>query len=302
MSSQRNDSKRHIFFSEYRSEDGGGCGEDGVIEAILKELDIKCNYCIELGAGDGEKGSVTYRFRKKGSRSLLIDGAVEIKTTAEGKVAPSVGKSSAGSRIDDIINNRHDVKIEKINHLNINEILEKYDVIPAPDLLSICIDDYEYQIWKALAYRPAVFVTIFNDHVRPDLTRVTPYFPARETLHKCKFSHATCSALADLGIKKGYTLVEVCSFKMIFVANEFADRLNTARDFQNDWLFLYLKDKISFDALGSIKCMEPAAQRKALLDVAQYLKKLFYQQDDSVWRFLPGKELHRYGPWKLIGN
>ena len=71
---------------------------------------------------------------------------------------------------------------------------------------------------------------------------------------------------------------------------------------QRNWLFLYLKDKISFDALGSIKCMEPAAQRKALLDVAQYLKKLFYQQDDSVWRFLPGKELHRYGPWKLIGN
>ena len=278
MSSQRNNNKRHIFFAESRSKDGGACGEDGVIEAIFKELDIKCNYCIELGAGDGEKNSVTYRFRKEGSKSLLIDGAVEVKTTAEGKVAPAAGRSSAGSSIDDIINTKNDVKIENINHLNINEIFEKYNAISAPDLMSICLEDYEYQIWKALACRPTIVVTIFNDYVRPDLKLITPYSPEREALYKCKFAHATCSALADLGIKKGYTLVEVCSFKMIFVANEFSDRLNTARDFQNDWLFLYLKGKIPFDVFGSIKCMEPSAQRKALLDAAQYLKKTFIKE------------------------
>ena len=39
-------------------------------------------------------------------------------------------------------------------------------------------------------------------------------------------------AMADLGVKKGYTLVEVGEYKMFFVANELASLLTTLKNFK----------------------------------------------------------------------
>ena len=291
-----------IFFNDYVSKDGGVVGEDGVIAAIFEELSLSCSYCIELGAGDGVKNSVTYPFRKNGSMSLLIDGAVEHKITTEGMESPSKGSSSAGSSIESIIKNKNDVKIENIKPDNINDIFDKYKVPSTPSLLSICLDDHEYHVWKALAYRPTIFVSIYNNYIRPDIKLTTPYNPRKEYRYKSKFSHATCSAMADLGIKKGYTLIEVCQYKMIFVANEFANFLTTARDYQNDWKFLYLKNIVGSNSIEPLRHLAKKDQKIALDSLRNKLLSGFNNGEKWLWDCLPNPQLHRFGDWEMITN
>ena len=68
-----------LFFTQARSQSGQAeVGEDGIIERILQELRVDCRFCVEFGAGDGVKNSVTYPFRCAGAKSRLMDGIVEM--------------------------------------------------------------------------------------------------------------------------------------------------------------------------------------------------------------------------------
>ena len=292
---------KKLFFSQYRSNDGQAeNGEDGIIDAIFRELNKTCDYCIEFGAGDGIKHSITYLFRQKGSQCLLMDGVVEMHTNADGTRAPTVGETSAGSTVSSIVNNSQNVKIEFITAENINSLFEKYDVPSTPNLLVIDIDGNEYHIWKALAYRPDIITIEYNPYIRPDIKCTIPYNPEFKTTRKSKFCSATCSAFADLGIKKGYTLVDANNINLFFVANELVPKLETGKQFYNDWLFLYLKNIISSDTFEQISQLDNRFVYSALADLRNKIVELFHSGDKDLWKVLPRSDLHTYGDWEIL--
>ena len=47
-----------------------------------------------------------------------------------------------------------------------------------------------------------------------------------------------------LGKEKGYTLVEIIADNMIFIKNEYAHKIKISKEFQDDYLSLYIKNFI----------------------------------------------------------
>ena len=302
MNKALNSSK--LFFNRYvTGKTNSPKGEDEVVARILDEIGMKCTFCVEIGAGDGVTESVTHLFREQGSDSLLIDAAVAPELTPTGKMPSNPYKTSAGVSIESVKNNANNVKIEAVSAENINNIFDFYKVPATPSFLSMCIQDLEYHIWKALAYRPAVVCIAYNRYVRPDIKLTTPYNLNRKRVYKCKFAHATCSAMADLGVKKGYTLVEVGEYKMFFVANEFASLLTTAKEFQGDWLFLCLKNLFRDDLSQEWESLPSERQQQILTKEKDITESKFYGYDKTLWDLFPFRpDSHLYGDWEYILN
>ena len=109
-------------------------GECGVLKKIFELIDRKCNFCVEFGAGDGKKYSVTYPFREDGSNSLLMDGCVIMdshvgvnKIKKREKQIKRL-RTSADASEKDIKDSIYDVKLEFITKENINDLFKKYNV------------------------------------------------------------------------------------------------------------------------------------------------------------------------------
>ena len=96
----------------------------------------------------------------------------------------------------------------------------------------IDIDGNEYHVWNSIEIKSDIVVIEYNPYIRPDIKCTIPYNPNFKNKVKSKFSSASCLAFAQLGKKKGYTLVEVDKIKMFFVVNELTSNLKTAR-----WLY-----------------------------------------------------------------
>ena len=289
-----------FFFSDFRSYSGQSeNGEDGIVRQIFNELNRACSYCIEFGAGDGKHLSITYPFRLAGSKSLLMDGAVEITEHANRHKAKADGKTSADVSVERILRS-HSVKNEFITAENINDLFRKFLVPDDTSLLVIDIDGNEYHVWNSIEIKPDIVVIEYNPYIRPDIKCTIPYNPNFKTKVKSKFCSASCLAFAQLGKKKGYTLVEVDKINMFFVANELTSNLKTARWLYNDWLFLYLKNLIEEQNFTKIRTMNPIDQLKALRNLKNTVINMFNEGDSRLWTYLPYPDAHLYGDWLML--
>ena len=298
----RNAVEHLLFFSQARSLSGQAeHGEDGIIGRILEELRVECRFCVEFGAGDGVKNSVTYPFRLAGARSLLMDGMVEMDRNSHGQYLGPNCETSAGSSVQSIRDNNQNVKLEFINAENINSLFVKYRVPYDFQLLVIDIDGNEYHIWKALEFAPDVVMIEYNQHIRPDLKCTIPYDPNFRTSVKSRFVSASCSALASLGKQKGYTLVEVDKINMIFVKNDLVECLETGVAFQDDFLFLFLKNIIKHERLYEISRLGKNEQFLAIDELRSVLVNGYLSGEKSVWNCLNVDPYgHKYGPWEFV--
>ena len=291
-----------VFFTQAKSTTGQSeNGEDGIIERIFQELGIKCSFCVEFGAGDGIKHSITYPFRLAGAKSLLMDGIVEMNKDFNGRSLGDECETSASASAASIRDNNQNVKIEFINAENINSLFAKYRVPYDFELLVIDIDGNEYHVWNALEYKPDIVMIEYNQYIRPELKCTIPYDPNFRTTVKNRFVSASCSALACLGKQKGYTLVEVNVVNMFFVRNELADRLKTAVTYQNDALFLFLKNHVSDGDLDDIYQMNKGDQITACSELRDLLLKLYDTKKEVLLKKmnipLSG---HKWGPWEFL--
>ena len=120
------------------------CGEEGYLNFIFDNIDVKNNFCVEFGAGDGEHLSNTKYFRELGWRSLLIDS----QESEDEKIYQS-----------------------KITKDNIVGIFEKFGVPNNFDLLSIDIDGNDYWVLEEILskYNPRVIIAEFNASITESL-------------------------------------------------------------------------------------------------------------------------------------
>lgn len=167
-------------------------GQDGVLEAIFKQIGEGEKFFIEFGARDG----------------------VELSNTANLRLTHGWG----GWLMDS--NPLADIVTEKnITAENINDILNNFDKREL-DYLSIDIDGNDYWVWKALENKPRVVTIEYNSKFRNDESCAIEYNPD----HKWEgddYYGASLLALKKLGENKGYTLVYVVDrFDAVFVRSD----------------------------------------------------------------------------------
>jgi hypothetical protein len=187
--------------------------EDGIIQEIFSRVGTGNRRFVEFGVESGvECNSV--KLLVEGWHGLWLEGS-----------APHVARIRKDFRA--FIDDRRLTVIEGfITAENINSMLERGGVAGEIDFLCIDIDNNDYWVWKAItAINPRVVAIEYNATLRPPLSLVVPYDPAR-TWDGTNYFGASLEALVRLGRSKGYRLVG-CNFSG---ANAFFVRDDIAGD------------------------------------------------------------------------
>ncbi len=176
-------------------------GEDGLIEYIFQHIDIESKFCVEIGAGKVEYTPNCKYFMDNGWDGVMFE-------RKEKKNSPELRE-------------RYNIKKESIDDKNINDILSKYDVPDNVDFISLDIDGQDYYVWKAMAFRPKVFLVEFNEGLGPIDNKVMRYDPEHyRHRDKTYYYGASIRAFKNLGIEKGYTLLCKVGRNLVFLSDE----------------------------------------------------------------------------------
>ncbi len=199
------------FYNKYKKNVYSQNGEDGVIDELLKRLEITNGWVCEFGAWDGIHLSNTFNLVKQNFNAVFIEGDKNkyndlLKTVDE---YPNI--IPINSFVD-----------YKDNENSLDNLLKTTDIPLDFDILSIDIDSYDYQVWKSLTvYKPKIVIIEINSSVKvnnskhihtPGIYQGTGFKPTYE-----------------LGLEKGYKFV-LHTGNMIFIRSDLYDKLNMSYD------------------------------------------------------------------------
>lgn len=199
--------KRSVPALQYRKNIYSQNGEDGILQELLRRLNISQGWVCEFGAWDGIQYSNTFSLVKDGNYNAVYIEAREdyfedlLKTC---------------SLYPNITPIRRMVAYEGEDTLD--SILSETPIPEDFDILSIDIDSYDYQVWRSVeVYKPKIVVIEINSTVSPvDGTHI----------HGVDGKEGTgFLPMIQLGKEKGYTLI--ChTGNLIFVRNDIASVCN----------------------------------------------------------------------------
>ena len=212
------------FYNEYAKDIHSQNGEDGIVEELLKRLEISNGWVCEFGAWDGIHLSNTFALIEKGFEGVFIEG----DKNKYSDLLDTVKKYPNIVTVESFIDGNKDSKNSLDNVLKTTPIPKDFDV------LSIDIDSYDYQVWDSLKdYRPKMVIIEIESGVHPNNS------------HSHIYKHGVYKGtgfrpMFDLGIKKGYTFV-LHTGNMFFVRNDLFSKLNISytnelENFRTNWL------------------------------------------------------------------
>ena len=191
------------FYHTYSKNVYSQNGEDGVIEELLKRLDISGGWVCEFGAWDGIYLSNTFNLVEKGFNAVYIEGNSE-------KYAELLNTVATHSNITPI-----NALVDPQNSLD--QLLSTTNIPNDFDVLSIDVDSYDYQVWKDVnVYQPKMVIIQINSSVNTNVDYINDSVNYLGTGFKSMY---------ELGVEKGYTFV-LHTGNMVFVRNELFDKLN----------------------------------------------------------------------------
>jgi hypothetical protein len=204
------------FYHTYSKNIHSQNGEDGVIEEMLKRLDISGGWVCEVGAWDGVYLSSTFKLVKQGFKAVYIEGDPEkyaelLKTAENYNISPINSFINAENTLDHLLSTT---------------------TIPSDfDVLSIEIDSCDYQVWNSLKnYQPKIAIIQINSSIHTNVDYINDSVNCFGTGFKSMY---------ELGIEKGYKFV-LHTGNMIFIRNDLFDALNISYDsplenFNTNW-------------------------------------------------------------------
>jgi len=207
----------HQYCKNYYSQNG----EDGIIEQLLKELNITENgYSCEFGASDGVFSSNThYLIKNKNYNGLFIEN----NNALFNKLKETYSDNTKVSCYN-----------ETVTGDNLKKFLKLSNFPSDFDLLSIDIDSYDYEIWEKFdEYTPKIVIIEANSY-RDPLIEETNNKPTRDyersvdPLNKYFKSRiavgSSFMSLIKLGLSKNYIPVSFTG-NIIFVHNSVINQI-----------------------------------------------------------------------------
>lgn len=279
-----------VNFLKFRKNIYSQNGEDGIIEEIIKKINLKDIEVCEFGAWDGKHYSNTFNL-------------------VENYSAKAVYIEKDSFRFNNLIETSKKFKnIFPINSsIDLNEnlfdkIVSKTFLKKNFDILSIDIDSNDLEIWESIKnYEPKIVIIEICSYILPGILQ--RYNSEKKTKN-------SFTSTINVGKSKGYTPIAHVG-NLIFIKNEYLDKLNIDQSlllnnkklFLNDWVNKISKDKIKkkiFKIIPKIvidifKKVNIQQQENTTKD--KYLNqttKLYFLQHFGLGDFLSCKGLIKY--------
>ncbi len=277
-------------FLKYRKNIYSQNGEDGILEELIKRINLKEIQVCEFGAWDGKHYSNTFNL-------------------VENYSAKAVYIEQDRIRFNDLIQtSKHFKNILPINSsINLNENL--FDKVVSNtflkkdfDILSIDIDSNDLEIWESIKnYEPKIVIIEICSYISPGKL---------ERYNIDKNTKNSFTSTINVGKSKGYTpLVHVGN--LIFIKNEYLNKLkieksllsNHEKLFLNDWKNKALLDNIKKKIFKIIPQFlvktynKTKIKQKKKIKKGEYLdrtKKIYIFQHFGLGDFLSCKGLLKY--------
>ena len=205
MSTLRNLQAQSRWLLNYAANVTSETGEDGILHKILELLPGKNQRCIEFGAWDGKHLSNTYNLiATMGYRGVLIEPRrarfLELQRMHDPQKHILINAFVGFGESD-----------------SLDAMLANYPIPADPDVLSIDIDGNDYYAWAAInRIRAKIVVIEFN----PTIANAVYFVQKRDPK---VMQGASPAALVELGQKKGYELIAVTAWNLIFVDARYYD-------------------------------------------------------------------------------
>lgn len=215
-----------ICLQQFKSGRYSQHGEEGVIDAVFREIGVESKTCVEFGAYELQKLSNVYSLWTNGWKALLMEGD---RDRYAGLLRDYAAHPQAGEQRVSIANRF----VAEDGPDSLDSILSEYGFPADLDLVSIDVDGTDFHIWRGLRkFEPRVVVVEYNPTIPPHIVIVG----------SGRGNEIGCSALAlaQLGQQKGYSLVACIGWNAFFVRKEnahlFADADNLDALFDPSYL------------------------------------------------------------------
>jgi hypothetical protein len=195
--SQNNKKKDKDNISSYEFSVFSQWGDDGIIDYLINNLDIKNKSFIEFGVQDYTECNTKFLLMNKNWRGLIIDESQDF--------IDKIKKSDLYWRYDLTAIRSF------ITKKNINNIFKENNFIGPIGILSIDIDGNDYWIWDSInCIDPDIVIIEYNSRLGLEKAVTIPY---KEDFERRKFHYsniyygASLKALINLGKKKNYIFI-----------------------------------------------------------------------------------------------
>lgn len=172
-------------------------GEDGIIQWLIHNLDIKNKTFVEFGVEDYRESNTRFLMMNDNWSGFIIDSSKENIS--------KIKYSEYYWKYDLIAKNAF------ITCKNINNLISSRNFNKEVGILSVDIDGNDYWIWKQIdVINPVVVIIEYNSVFGIDRTITVPYcekYNRTKTHYSNLYFGASLLALSKLASDKGYALV-----------------------------------------------------------------------------------------------
>lgn len=255
-------------------------GEDGVIEEILKRLNITSGVVVDVGASDGKWFSNTFTLLQRGFDVYAIEKNDNAKKMFElKKEYPNLYPIQIG------------VTTEKNSPSHINNILKTLGVPNEIDLISIDIDSIDTWVFEDLDRNPKVVVI----EIEPR------YYPLDMKYHNPKGDRKTNPPQNITGFgpthkiakEKGYFLIGHTISNLFYLRNDLIGKINSPELTDVEELtnfnptYLTPEDKVKWEA--HVNSIIDEKKPKVWIDKSANLSRWFFEKNGIIITTEPEK-------------
>jgi hypothetical protein len=172
-------------------------GEDGIIQFLIRKIDIPSKVFVEFGVGDYTESNTRFLLQHDNWSGLVLEGSPKYVSAIQA----------------DGICLRHNLDVVHafVDKDNINDLIQDNGIRGDIGLLSVDIDGNDYWVWEAITcITPCIVICEYNSLFGPHRKVTVPYdkaFVRSRAHYSCLYYGASIAALDHLAKQKGYTLV-----------------------------------------------------------------------------------------------